>query len=88
MKICPVGAELFHAGGRSDTQIDITKIIVAFRNFAKAHKKNSSLPSPFQEVLNKTQGRVFVDKQNTGITQLQYVLVTHLYNYVSDAFLR
>jgi hypothetical protein len=32
MKICPVGAELFYADG----QTDMTKLIVAFRNFAKA----------------------------------------------------
>jgi hypothetical protein len=34
MKIRPVGAQLFHASGRTDT----TKLIVAFRNFAKASK--------------------------------------------------
>jgi hypothetical protein len=34
MKIRPVGAELFHAGGRTD----MTKLTVAFRNFAKAPK--------------------------------------------------
>ena len=34
MKIRPVGAELLHADG----QTDITKLIVAFRNFAKAPK--------------------------------------------------
>jgi hypothetical protein len=32
IKIRPVGAELFHADGQTDT----TKLIVAFRNFAKA----------------------------------------------------
>jgi hypothetical protein len=32
MKIRPVGAQLFHA----DRQTDVTKLIVAFRNFAKA----------------------------------------------------
>jgi len=32
MKIRPVGAELFHADGRSD----MTKLIVVVRNFAKA----------------------------------------------------
>jgi hypothetical protein len=35
MKIPPVGAELFDADGRTD----MTKLIVAFRNFAKAPKK-------------------------------------------------
>ena len=35
IKIRPVGAELFHANGQTDT----TKLIVAFRNFANAPKK-------------------------------------------------
>jgi hypothetical protein len=35
MKIRPVGTELFHAEGRTDM-----KLIVAFRNFANAPKKN------------------------------------------------
>jgi len=35
MKICPVGAELFHAsGGRVGGRTDMTKLIVAFRNNA------------------------------------------------------
>jgi len=34
MKIRPVGGELFHADGRTD----MTKLIVAFLNFANAHK--------------------------------------------------
>ena len=34
MKIRPVGAELFHADG----QTDMTKLIVAFRNFVNAPK--------------------------------------------------
>jgi len=38
MKICPVGAELLHADGPTDRQTDITKLIVAFRNFAKMPK--------------------------------------------------
>jgi len=36
MNICPVGAELFHADGRTD----MTTVIVAFRNFAKAPKND------------------------------------------------
>jgi len=35
MKIRPVGAELFHADGRTD----MTKLIVAFRYFVEAPKK-------------------------------------------------
>jgi hypothetical protein len=34
MKIRAVEAELFHADGRTD----MTKLIVAFRNFQNAHK--------------------------------------------------
>ena len=30
MKVCPVGAELFHANGRTD----VMKLIVAVHNFA------------------------------------------------------
>ena len=37
MKIHPVGAEFFHADGRTNRhRADITKLIVAFRNYAKA----------------------------------------------------
>ena len=35
MKILLVGAELFHADGRTD-KTDMTKLIVAFRNIANA----------------------------------------------------
>jgi len=38
MKIRPVGAELLHANGR----MDVTKLTVAFRNFANAPKNTSS----------------------------------------------
>ena len=36
MKILPKGADLFHVDGRMDGQTDMTKLIVAFRNFANA----------------------------------------------------
>jgi len=36
MTIRPVGAELFHVDGRTD----LTKLIVAFRNFSKAPKNH------------------------------------------------
>jgi len=38
MKICLVGAEVFHMGGRTDRQTDMTKLSVAFQSFAKAPK--------------------------------------------------
>jgi len=37
MKIRPVGAELFHA----DAWTDMTKLIIAFLNFANVPKKDS-----------------------------------------------
>jgi len=39
MKIRPVGAELFHVGGRTD----MTKLTVAFRNFVNAPKNVTTL---------------------------------------------
>jgi len=41
MKIFPVGAEMFHADSRTYGQTDMTKIIVAFRNFANKPKNNT-----------------------------------------------
>jgi hypothetical protein len=40
MKICPVGAEMLHAYRRPYGQTDMTKLIVAFRNFANKPKNN------------------------------------------------
>ena len=39
MKICPVGAEMFHTDGLTDKR----KLIVAFRNFANAPKNGYPL---------------------------------------------
>jgi len=39
MKIRSVEAELFHSGGRMD---EMGKLVVAFRNFAKAPKKKET----------------------------------------------
>jgi hypothetical protein len=38
MKICPVEAELFHAGGGTDRQTDTMRLIVAFCNFVNVPK--------------------------------------------------
>ena len=47
MKIYPVGAELFHAVGQTGRQMnrhtDMTKVTVAFGNFASAAKNKPSL---------------------------------------------
>jgi hypothetical protein len=38
MKISTLGTELLHADGQTDGQTYVTKLIVAFRNFANARK--------------------------------------------------
>ena len=40
MKIRPLGAELFHEDGKTEKQIYVMKVIVTFRNFAKAPKNS------------------------------------------------
>jgi len=47
MKICPVGAERFHADG----QTDMTKLIVAFHNFANTSKNCSKSPPVTRVIL-------------------------------------
>jgi hypothetical protein len=51
MKIRPLGVELFHVDALTDRQADVTKLIVAFRNFANAPQKWKSFSiqcSPYQ----------------------------------------
>jgi hypothetical protein len=36
MQIRPVGAEMFHGGAGTDGKTNVTKLIVAFRNFSNA----------------------------------------------------
>jgi len=57
MKIPPVRAELFHAGGRADGrtggradgQTDIAKLKVAFRNLANAPKISSNINAKLKQ---------------------------------------
>jgi hypothetical protein len=53
MKIRQVGAELFHMDGRTDRQTHMTKLTVAFRNFANAPKNNNALQITFLLCLTK-----------------------------------
>ena len=43
VKIRSVGAELFHADGRTDRQTDMTKLIVTFRIFANTLTNGNTL---------------------------------------------
>ena len=49
MKIRPVGAELFHADRIVGQRTHMTKLIVAFRNFAKSPKTNEF--KPYREIM-------------------------------------
>jgi hypothetical protein len=52
-KIHSVGAESFHANGRTDGQTEMTKLIVAFRNFLK---------SPNNTTIYECKNKKFCDK--------------------------
>jgi hypothetical protein len=52
MKIRPMGSELFH----SDERTDMTKLIVASRNFANAYK-NSSICSELDVLITTNEDR-------------------------------
>ena len=41
MKTCPDGAQLFHTDGQTYRQTDMTKLIVAFLDFANTPKNQS-----------------------------------------------
>jgi len=48
MKICLVGAELFHADDQEDRHIDVTKLTISFRIMA-----NASKVSPVRKFIQK-----------------------------------
>jgi hypothetical protein len=54
MKISPVGAELFHADGRTDKQRDVKKLIAAIHNFANAPKKTARFGSKVAHMYDGT----------------------------------
>jgi hypothetical protein len=56
-------AELLYAGGRTDRQTDMTKLIVAFRNFANAHDNESVLRTLYVSVCS-----VFMSENNEQLS--------------------
>jgi len=52
MKIRPVGAELFYADRRTDGRTAMTKLIVAFNNFANSPKNGCICAGGFPAILN------------------------------------
>ena len=54
IKIRPVRAELFHEYRRTDGQTDMTKLIVASRNFAHARKNERLLLVKWEPLISGT----------------------------------
>jgi len=50
-----VGAELLHAGGRTDAQTYVTKLIFAFRNFTNAPKSGPEIGLDGTDWIHPTQ---------------------------------
>jgi hypothetical protein len=63
MKIRPVGAELFHTDG----QTDVTKLVVAFRNFANALKNTPVTSCKFKRVQKLCHEAVRFYKEESAI---------------------
>jgi hypothetical protein len=71
MKIRPVGAELFHADGRTVIRTDMTKLIVDFRSFVNAPKK--MVPKMCNE--HQKAGPVLYESQNAAVIELSFVVI-------------
>jgi hypothetical protein len=52
-KIRPVEAELFHVDGQTEGETDMTKLTVAFCNFANAPKNGQKFPNTSLHTVNK-----------------------------------
>jgi len=72
-KICPVGAELFHADRQTDRRKDLTRLTVVFRNFAKAPKSGCTSHMP----LILETAKIFT--LPFGSPTLYYILVAQLF---------
>jgi hypothetical protein len=81
MKICPVGAELFHAERRKDRQTDTMKLIAAFRNFANAADKSiwSKKMTKVPEHGLKPQSDVSKDDVTTEMEKHKELAKLHIY---------
>jgi hypothetical protein len=75
MKIRLLGAELFHSDGRTDGQADMTKLIVAFRNFANA-PTNEFLGVLLYMLLDV---KVLESKEVSKIQHSLHIVVLHMH---------
>jgi hypothetical protein len=60
-----VGAELFHADGQTDRKTDMTKLIVAFHNYANAPKNNHSSVKNLLRQWEKAKILIILDAEKT-----------------------
>ena len=74
MKFHPVGVELFHAVGQTDRQTDMTKLIVAFRNFTNAPKNLFCLPGFEPRNVHPATQSLYRLQPLTSYTKLLYTL--------------
>jgi hypothetical protein len=83
MKIRPVGAELFQADRQTERDLgrtDMAKIIVAFRNFANAHKSVSRYLvfwPKVEPITSRTQAK--------SVTTCTYLIAANVSSTVSTA---
>jgi hypothetical protein len=87
MKIRPVGAELFHAGGRPD----MTKLMLAFRSFANAHKRNTNANVWNTEnvedgIKTMEELKEALKKARNGKSSGERNLNSELHTYAGDSF--
>ena len=71
MKNRPVGGELFHEDGRMDGQTDMTKLTVAFRNFANVHKNYSHHICSLDALFNDGLRIPDCTEANRGLTRFR-----------------
>jgi hypothetical protein len=69
-----MGAELFHAEGRTDGRTNMTRLIFALRNFAK----NACKLVPALIALS----RIGILSLTVNITGTEYIFVTYLFIYL------
>ena len=58
---------MFHEDGRTDGQADMTKLVVAFRNFTNAAKKETTLCVNYRNCL--VDHRKWASKHNTKMAE-------------------
>jgi hypothetical protein len=81
MKICPVGAQLFHEERQTDRRADTIKLIAAIRNFANAANKSiwSKKITKVPEHGLKPQSDVSKDDVRTKMEKHKELAELHIY---------